>query len=38
MFTRFGIEAPQSVTKNRLCPEFPDDLENYKVEGSVTNK
>tara|TARA_B110000285_G_C15118057_1_gene615358 strand:- start:1865 stop:2200 length:336 start_codon:yes stop_codon:yes gene_type:complete len=38
MFTSFGIEAPKGIAKNRLCPEFPEGLEDYKVAGSVTNK
>jgi hypothetical protein len=38
MFSRFEVEAPTGIEKNRLCPDIPEGLDDYKVAGSLSNK
>ena len=38
MFTDLNIDPAHNVELNRLCPEFPDDYEGYKVANFFTSK
>lgn len=38
MFTKFGVEPSEGIEKGRLCPDIPLDFNDYKVQGSFSNK